>query len=194
MDRLIQEASKEVVARHPDKHDSARQRMAEQIAIGALRYFLLRYTSTTIIAFDFHDALSFEGETGPYVQYAAVRSRNIFRKLEEEGGRFDETSVTPAVLQRYLPGPEGDSFWDVLYQGSRLDAVIESAIAGSEPAGVAKYAFQLAQAFNNFYHRFHILTEPDLEKKAFLLWLVAIIEQRLVVTLGLLGIEVPEAM
>ena len=194
VDRLIEEASQEVTARHPDKSEDVRRRIAEQIAIGALRYFLLRYTSTTIIAFDFHEALSFEGETGPYVQYAAVRARNIFRKLEEEGGRHDETAVTPAVLGRFLKAPEGDPFWDLLYRASQWELAAELAIATTEPAVIAKHAFQLAQAFNNFYHRFHILTEQDAEKKAFLLWLVAIVDRHLSMTLDLLGIEVPEAM
>ena len=194
VDRLIEEASKEVTARHPDKPEEARRRIAEQIAIGALRYFLLRYTSTTIIAFDFHEALSFEGETGPYVQYAAVRARNIFRKFEDEGGRYDEKAVTPAVLGRFLPGPEGDPFWELLYHASQWESVVEAAIAATEPSAVAKHAFQLAQAFNNFYHRFHILTEQDPEKKAFLLWMVDVIGRRLSATLDLLGIEVPEAM
>jgi len=194
VDRLIEEAAKEVAARHPDKNEDVRRRIAEQIAIGALRYFLLRYTCNTIIAFDFHEALSFEGETGPYVQYAAVRVRNIFRKLEEEGGRFDVKTVTPAVLERFLAAPAGDPFWELLYHASQWEAAVETAIATTEPATVAKYAFQLAQAFNNFYHRFHILTEPDPEKKAFLLWLVDVIGRRLAATLDLLGIEVPEAM
>ena len=194
VDRLIEEASEEVAARHPNKSEEARRRIAEQIAIGALRYFLLRYTSTTIIAFDFHEALSFEGETGPYVQYAAVRARNIFRKFEEEGGVYDERLVTPDALGRLLAAPEGDPFWDLLYRASQWELAAELAIATTEPAVVAKHAFQLAQAFNNFYHRFHILTEADPEKKAFLLWLVAIVGRHLSLTLDLLGIEVPEAM
>ena len=194
IDRLIEEASQEVAARHPDRPKDAQRRIVGQIAIGALRYFLLRYTSTTVIAFDFHEALSFEGETGPYVQYAAVRARNIFRKLEEAGGVYDERLVTRAVLGRFLAAPEGDPFWDLLYRASQWELAAELAIATTEPATVAKQAFQLAQAFNNFYHRFHILTEQDPEKKAFLLWLVAIVGRHLTLTLDLLGIEVPEAM
>ena len=194
LDRLLEEAYKEVLARHPDEPEDFRWRIAQQIAIGALRYFLLRYTCNTIIAFDFHEALSFEGETGPYVQYAVVRARNIFRKLDEEGGRFDENAVTPAVLERFLAAPEGYAFWELLYQASQWDAVAELAIATTEPAAVAKYAFQLAQGFNNFYHRFRILTEQDEARKMFLLWLVKRVEDRLTTTLDLLGIEVPEAM
>jgi arginyl-tRNA synthetase len=194
VDRLLEEAYQEVVTRHADKPDEVRRQIARQIAIGALRYFLLRYTCNTIIAFDFHEALSFEGETGPYAQYAVVRARNIFRKLEEEGGQYDESTVTPAVLERFFAEPEGDPFWELLYQASQWEAAVEVAIATTEPAGVAKYAFQLAQAFSNFYHRFRILTEPDDERKAFLLWLVRVVERRLTATLDLLGIEVPEAM
>ena len=181
-------------ARHPEETSEFRQRIATQIAIGALRYFLLKYTCNSVIAFDFREALNFEGETGPYVQYAAVRARNIFRKLEAEGGRFDPAAVTGAVLERFLSSAEGDPYWQLAYQASQWEAAAEQALATTEPAAVAKFAFQLAQAFNNFYHRFRILTEPDPERKAFWLWLVKIVERELTATLDLLGIEVPEAM
>ncbi|HLA39546.1 MAG TPA: DALR anticodon-binding domain-containing protein [Candidatus Glassbacteria bacterium] len=194
LDRLFEEALREVEARHADRTPEFRERIARQIAIGALRYFLLKYTCTSVIAFDFHEALSFEGETGPYVQYAVVRARNIFRKLEEQGGRFEAGAVTPAVLERFLAPPEGDPFWQLLLQASQWEAAAELAIATTEPAAVAKYAFQLAQNFNTFYHRHRILTEQDEEKKAFLLWLVTVVDRHLTLTLDLLGIEVPEAM
>jgi arginyl-tRNA synthetase len=194
IDRLEAEALREVAARHPHESPAFRQRIAHQIAIGALRYFLLKYTCNAVIAFDFQEALSFEGETGPYVQYAAVRARNIFNKLAEEGGSFDAAAVTPEVLQQFLAPPEGDPFWQLLYQASQWESAVEQAIATTEPAAVAKYAFQLAQAFNNLYHRHHILTEPDPARKAFLLWLVRAVEQILTRALDLLGIEVPEAM
>ena len=194
IDRLIAEALREVVSRHPDEPDEVRRRIATQIAIGALRYFLLKYTCNAVIAFDFQEALSFEGETGPYVQYAVVRARNIFRKLEAGGGSYDPAVVTPVVLERFLSPPGGDPCWQLLLQASQWKAAAEMAIATTEPAAVAKFAFQLAQGFNNFYHRFHILTEKDEERKAFLLWLVRMVDSRLTATLDLLGIEVPEAM
>jgi arginyl-tRNA synthetase len=206
IDRLIAEARREVDARHPEDAAEARERIARQIAIGALRYFLLKYTCNTVIAFDFQEALSFEGETGPYVQYAVVRARNIFRKLaesrsqesevssqKERAGRWEEL-ITPAVLQQHLASPEGDPFWQLLYQASQWESAVEQAIATTEPAAVAKYAFQLAQAFNNFYHRHHILTEKDTARQAFLLWLVRAVETTLTRALDLLGIEVPSGM
>ena len=85
MDRLVETALAEVASRHPEDNPAAQRAIATEIAMGALRYFLLKFTRNTVIAFDFQEALSFEGETGPYVQYAAVRARNIFRKLEERG-------------------------------------------------------------------------------------------------------------
>lgn len=128
IDRLIAEALREVVARHPDEPDEVRRRIATQIAIGALRYFLLKYTCNAVIAFDFREALSFEGETGPYVQYAVVRARNIFRKLEAGGGSYDPAAVTPAVLERFLSPPEGDPCWQLLLQASQWEAAAETAI------------------------------------------------------------------
>ena len=194
MDRLIAEAQREVDARHPAESPEFRERIAQQIAIGALRYFLLKYTCNSVIAFDLQEALSFEGETGPYVQYAVVRARNIFRKLEEEGGRYDPGSVDASVLEQFLTSPEGDPFWQLLYLATQWESVVEQAIATTEPATVAKYAFQLAQSFNNFYHRYRILTEQDQSRKAFLLWLVTVVDRQLTRTLELLGIEVPQAM
>ena len=84
LDTLIASARHEVDTRHPEFAEAERATIAAQIAIGALRYFMLKYTKPSVIAFDFEDALSFEGETGPYAQYAVVRATNIFRK-----GGFD---------------------------------------------------------------------------------------------------------
>jgi len=194
IDQLVAEAQREVDARHPEDSAEVRDRIARQIAIGALRYFLLKFTCNAVIAFDFKEALSFEGETGPYVQYAVVRARNIFTKLQREGGAYDASAVSNAVLEKLLAAPDGDAFWQLLYQTSQWEASVEQAIATTEPAAVAKYAFQLAQSFSNFYHRHHILSEEDASRKAFLLWLVRSVEATLTRTLDLLGIEVPDAM
>ncbi len=128
--------------------------------MGALRYFLLKFTRNTVIAFDFQEALSFEGETGPYVQYAAVRARNIFRKLEERGETKPDfaAELTQEAMARQLAAEE---CWQILLAASKADSAVERAITAGEPAHVAKYAFQLAQTFNNFYHQYPVLAEPD---------------------------------
>jgi arginyl-tRNA synthetase len=197
LDRLEAAARAEVDERHPDTPDVERADIAHSIAIGALRYFLLKFTRTATIAFDFKDALSFEGETGPYCQYAVVRARNIFRKLREQQPDFDVSSlesVDTAAAAELFSGPEGNAFWELAFLAASLDTQIDAAVNAQEPAFVAKYAFQLAQAFNLFYHHHHILTESDAAKKQFLLQLSRLVEVQLVAALELLGIESPEKM
>jgi arginyl-tRNA synthetase len=197
LDRLEAAARAEVDERHPDTPDVERAAIAHAIAIGALRYFLLKFTRTATIAFDFKDALSFEGETGPYCQYAVVRARNIFRKLRDEQPDFDVSSletVDATAAAELFAGSDGNAFWELAFLAASLDTQIDAAVGAQEPAFVAKYAFQLAQAFNLFYHHHHILTESDLAKKKFLLQLSRLVEVQLVAALELLGIESPEKM
>jgi arginyl-tRNA synthetase len=197
LDRLETAARAEVDERHPDTPDMERAAIAHAIAIGALRYFLLKFTRTATIAFDFKDALSFEGETGPYCQYAVVRARNIFRKLRDEQPDFDVSAlgnVDASAAAELFSGPDGNAFWELAFLAASLDTQIDAAVAAQEPAFVAKYAFQLAQAFNLFYHHHHILTERDPAKKKFLLQLSRLVEVQLVAALELLGIESTDKM
>ncbi|HEX4642119.1 MAG TPA: DALR anticodon-binding domain-containing protein, partial [Candidatus Acidoferrales bacterium] len=197
LDQLEAAARVEVDDRHPDAPDVERAAIAHAIAIGALRYFLLKFTRTAIIAFDFKDALSFEGETGPYCQYAVVRARNIFRKLREQQPDFDPASletVDANAAAELFAGADGNAFWELAFLAASLDTQIDAAVGAQEPAFVAKYAFQLAQAFNLFYHHHHILTESVSTKKTFLLQLSRLVEVQLVAALELLGIESPEKM
>ncbi len=193
IDRIIAAARAEVDSRHPELNQDERAEIAEAIGIGALRFFMLRFTRNTVIAFDFRDALAFDGETGPYAQYAAVRAANIFRKAGA-----DEAAVLKAVqeieLGRLLSGDDESGIWEIWLTASRLSLVLESAIAAAEPSILARYAFQLAQAFNNFYHRHHILTEADPDRRLMLLATAAIARRELVRVLGWMGIRVPSAM
>jgi arginyl-tRNA synthetase len=191
IDKLIAATRAEVDSRQTVSDEAERQRIAEQIAIGALRYFMLKYTRNSVIAFDFKDALSFEGETGPYIQYAVVRARNIFRKAE----------TTPeAVLAEFAKLPEtaaylqDENIWSLWLRAARRTLVLDQCISTSEPAYLAKHAFQLAQEFTGFYHQHHILSEEDPARKIFLLATAAVALRELVLTLSWLGIESPEAM
>jgi arginyl-tRNA synthetase len=193
IDKLIEEAFAEVASRHPEEAPEKQRRIATQIAVGALRYFLLKFTRNSVIAFDFQEALSFEGETGPYVQYAAVRSRSIWRKLEERGESLPDFSreLTPEALARQLAC---EDFWQLALAASKSGSAIERAVTSGEPAHVAKFAFQLAQAYNNFYHEYPVLTEENRERRTFLLWLTGYVREQLERVLGVLGIEVPDYM
>jgi arginyl-tRNA synthetase len=192
MDKLEKATLNEVLQRHPEMSEPEQNRTAHEIAVGALRFFLLKVTRNSIIAFDFKDALSFEGETGPYCQYAVVRIRGIRRKGSEAGATKVEAAQETA--ERLLAGADGNGLWEILLAAGSLDYAVEAAIATQEPAFVAKYAFQLAQAFNLFYHQHHILSETDEQKRAFLLRLTKLVEAELVRALSLLGIEAPEKM
>lgn len=197
IDTLIASARKEVDARHPELSESERAKIATQIAIGALRYFMLKFTKSSVIAFDFKEALSFEGETGPYAQYAVVRATNIFRK-----GGFDPddfcrdlaSGISREQLDQHLTGTGSDELWELWLAASKTSYVIEQCIAAAEPAYLAKHAFQLAQLFNYFYHRHPILTEEDGGRKNFLLATAAVVRRELIRVLAVMGITVPPVM
>jgi arginyl-tRNA synthetase len=191
IDKLIAATRKETDQRQPERPEAERQIIAEQIALGALRYFMLKFTRGTVIAFDFKDALSFEGETGPYVQYAIVRIRNIFRKAETTP---EQVLSDFAALDAGSLLQEADEIWAIWLRVSKRSLTLEQCIATSEPAYIARHAFQLAQEFNNFYHRHHILTEEDPARKTLLLATAAIAQRELITVLNWLGIEAPEVM
>ncbi|MGA9980898.1 MAG: arginine--tRNA ligase [Candidatus Sulfotelmatobacter sp.] len=218
LDQLIASAKKEVDSRHPQLTEAERESIATQIAIGALRYFMLKYTKQSVIAFDFKDALSFEGETGPYAQYAAVRATSIFKKADLDPDSFatrvatgaspvppaqSAAPVIPAAdVAEFLNSEPSDSaanesaneFWALWLAAAQTSHVIDKCIATTEPAYLAKHVFQLAQLFNAFYHRHPILSEPDEKRKQFLLATVAVVRRELIATLAVMGITVPPVM
>jgi arginyl-tRNA synthetase len=191
LDRLIDAAKTEVDARHPELDDNERRRISEQIAIGALRYFMLKFTKQSVIAFDFKEALAFEGETGPYAQYAVVRASNIFRKAGVEPEQVMSSAVDYA---RFFASESGTEIWELWLLAGKTSSIIEQCIATTEPAYAAKHAFQLAQQFNNFYHRHHILNEADEERKKFLLATAAVVRRELIALLAVMGISCPPVM
>jgi len=193
IDKLIEKALDEVTSRQADEPEESRRRAATQIAIGALRYFMLKYTRNSVIAFDFGEALSFVGETGPYLQYATLRANRILLKLK---ARNETLPDFRAVLSREVMSRQlaDEDCWQLLLAASKADFAVERAVASGEPAHVARFAFDLAQAFSSFYQKFHVLDEPDPEKKTFLLWMTEYFRVQLERTLAVLGIEVPEYM
>jgi arginyl-tRNA synthetase len=214
LDALIASAGKEVNARHPELSEAERAGIATQLAIGALRYFMLKFTKQSVIAFDFKDALSFEGDTGPYAQYAVVRASNIFRKggldpesfLPDASGRvYTPTSnagahgdaasrVSTEEFSKYLDGESSNDIWELWLAAAKTSFIVNQCIATTEPAYLAKHAFQLAQLFNTFYHRYPILSETDEGRRKFLLATVAVVRRELIRVLATMGIGVPPVM
>jgi arginyl-tRNA synthetase len=199
IDRLEQNALAEVEKRHPDASENEKKNIAHIIAVGALRYFLLKFTRSTIIVFDFAEALSFDGETGPYCQYAAVRANSVFRKLEEGGLEKAKQLVMkngPAVadISALFESEDGTDVWALITLAGRLEETIGHAVAQAEPAILAKFTFNLAKAFNLFYHHHKILAEENAAKRAVLVCVADIARKQLTAALNTLGIEVPEKM
>jgi arginyl-tRNA synthetase len=213
LDQLIASAKKEVDPRHPELTDAERVSIATQIAVGALRFFMLKYTKSSLIAFDFKDALSFEGETGPYAQYAVVRATSIFNKAGLDPEAFAasthvgtaapavqpwrspaDASAAPTALGEFLTAEGGNEIWELWLAASKTSYIVDQCISTTEPAYLAKHAFQLAQLFSAFYHRHPILSEPDEKRKLFLLATVAVVRRELIRTLAAMGITVPPVM
>ena len=196
LDTLENDAKQEVAKRNPELRKSEVAEIAHRIAVGALRYFLLKFTRNAIIAFDFREALNFDGETGPYLQYAAVRGNNIINKLREAEPDFDFSRVHQLLndpkLEAFLN--ESNDIWELVHLALRLDEIANQVIMTLEPATLAKYAFTLAQRFSLFYHRYRIISEEDRQKRLFYVLVVDLVRESLTKALDLMGIEVPRRM
>lgn len=196
LDQVTDRAQREVAARHPDLPPGESRRIAEVIATAAVRYFMIKFSRGKVIAFDVDEALSFEGETGPYLQYAAVRARKILQKLQERGGlgTADVVESLGTMPDGPLEGPAGDDLWDLVLEAARLDEVADQAVRTLELSVLAKYAFGLAQRFNGFYHRSPVVAETD---EAVRLWRAAGVvwfEAQMTRALALMGCDVPDRM
>ncbi len=194
LDRLEANALAEVEKRHPDLSEAQKRETAHIIAIGALRYFLLKFTRNTVIVFDFKEALSFEGETGCFCQYSAVRANSIFRKLDENALENSKLQISnsKSEVAEILNGE--NEIWALITLASRIEETISQAVLTTEPAILAKYTFGLAKAFNLFYHNHKILIEENEVRKAILIVTADIARRSLTAALKTMGIEVPERM
>ena len=197
LDLLIEAAKKEVIARHSDlTHNSPEaKQISTAIAVSAVRYFMIKYSRGKLIAFDIDEAMSFEGESGPYVQYAIVRATNILRKLEEQQHCTEATILNemPTLADGALTQPSSE-IWELLFEASRLDDIADQAARSLELSVLAKYAFSLAQSFNAFYHRCPVIAETNRAVKLWRAIAVIYCQRQLRQVLDLMGCEVPNRM
>lgn len=196
LDRLQAEARARVAQANEERglglSEAEIEATAADVAVGALRYYMAKATRNRVIAFDIDEALQFQGETGPYLQYSAVRAANIFRKLAEDG--VDAATLASSPEDFDIPILEDDATWNLVMSAARLPEVVERCRQSLEIAHLAKHAFVLAQAFSQFYRDHKILhaesaalrTQRALVARAFLLTHRQI--------LGLLGVPEPERM
>jgi arginyl-tRNA synthetase len=198
LDRVTDKAAGEVAKRNPELPPEQIRRTAEAIAIAAIRYFMVKFSRGKVIVFDIDEALSFEGESGPYLQYAVVRANNIFNKLREREG-LDEAGVIAAIANApadvlTADDEEALDLWGLVLEAARLDDIVEQAIRTLELSVLAKYAFGLAQAFNAFYHRYSILNEERADARLWRAAAVAYYRSQLTKALELMGATVPAKM
>jgi arginyl-tRNA synthetase len=198
LDRLTDKASTEVAKRNPDLPPDEARRIADAIATAAVRYFMVKFSRGKVIVFDIDEALSFEGESGPYLQYAVVRANNIFNKLKERHG-LDESGVIaalPSIPTDVIAGndEEAHDLWGLILEAARLDDVVDQTVRTLELSVLAKYAFGLAQAFNAFYHRYQILNEERQDARLWRAAAVAYYRAQLTRALNLMGCAVPAKM
>jgi arginyl-tRNA synthetase len=197
LDRLNETAGREVSSRNPELTRLDVARIAEQIAIAAVRYFLIKFSRGKVIAFDIDEALSFEGETGPYLQYAVVRANNIFSKVRERDGVSESDLLNLLETARRAPiddGEDGDELWNLVLEAARMDEVVDGSVRALEPSLLAKYAFGVAQSFNAFYHRQQILREERPDARAWRAAAVIYVRRQLTKALELMGCDVPVKM
>jgi arginyl-tRNA synthetase len=198
IDQMRDKAAAEVAKRNPEFTPDEIQRTAEQIAVAAVRYFMVKFSRGKLIAFDIDEALSFEGESGPYLQYAVVRANNIFAKLKEREGV--DAGAVAAALPSLAPGAIADGsddshdLWGLVLEAARLDEVVEQAVRTLELSVVAKFAFGLAQQFNGFYHSYPVLKEDRQDVRLWRAAAIAFYRRQLTAALDLMGCEVPERM
>lgn len=198
LDRLTDKAHVEVEKRNPDLPDAQRAVISRQIACGALRYFMLKFARNSVVVFDFEEALNFEGESGPYLQYTFVRLNSIFKKLE------DRASLGPSSLEELrrrsdiplsrLPEAEARDFWDLILYAAQLEETVLHAVYSLEFSHLAKFTFNLCQKTNAYYHLYSILGEADPELRHIRILTMDYLRETLGKALSLMGIPLPEKM
>jgi arginyl-tRNA synthetase len=197
LDLLERKAMQEVARRNPEFSPEDAGRIGRMIGLAAVRYFMIKYSRGKVIAFDIEEALSFEGESGPYLQYAVVRANNIFARLRDRDGlgEADVLADLPSTPSEALDGRDGDhELWALVLEASRLDEIVEQVVRSLEFSVLAKWAFGLAQSFNAFYHRAPILNEERTDVRRWRAAGVAYFRAQLTRALDLMGIPVPPRM
>ncbi|MDX1999234.1 MAG: arginine--tRNA ligase [Thermoanaerobaculia bacterium] len=191
LDLLIDKSREEISSRNREIEGEALDHLARQIATAALRFFMVKATTNRLIAFDLEEALSFEGESGPYLQYSSVRAGNILRKMAEAG---HATAVAPQAAASLPAELFGDDLWDLVWEVARIPDTFETAAGSLELSLVARQALELAQKFNGLYHKHPILSETDENLRAARLATVQVFRKGMAEVAAVLGVPLPERM
>ncbi len=188
IDKLIEKSIVETKKRNPDLNESSIDNISRDIAIGALRYYMIKFNSNSVISFDFDDALSFEGDTGPYMQYTIARINSILRKIKND----PMPKTIPNLI--FPDNTETDLYFDILLNISLLEIQLEHAVEKREISSVASHSYQLCQKFNHYYHQYPIISEKDNDLKNIRIILLLIFKKNMSILFEVMGIPIPERM
>src|SRR5437763_2065382 len=168
------------------------EELGRPIAVAALRYFMLKYGRNKVIAFDFNEALTFEGDSGPYLQYSTVRVNNIFNKMRERGvdPMIDDASLDRLMITEGI----SDDMWELVRLSAELPSQVRRAVDALEISIVTHALLDLAQKFNSFYHKYPILNEKEPNERQRRAVCAEVFRRTMVAALALLGIPVPARM
>ena len=185
MELMVEDAYKTSMelGKFDDMTEDERHEIARIVGMGALKYFILKVDARKNMLFNPEESIDFNGNTGPFIQYTHARIRSILRKAVE--GAMNPMSLT---------GPISPKEVELIQKMNEFGAVVEQAGKDYSPSGIANYCYELTKVFNQFYHDYSILNEPDEHKKAVRLMLAKNVAKIIKTGMGLLGIEVPERM
>lgn len=190
IDQLIAKSKHELESRNSGLSAAEVEPIAKAIAVAALRYFMVKFNLNTVIAFDFKEALNFEGDSGPYLQYTMVRLNSILKKA---AGADLVAEKNPGRLT-CLDAAEKELYWEIILNLALLETQVEYALANHELSSLAAYAYTLCQKFNHYYHLFPVLAEKDLAIKNLRLTLILLFKDKVEKLLHIIGITIPERM
>jgi arginyl-tRNA synthetase len=186
---VYDEAVKRVLAVESERSgnipEKERQKIAQQIGLGALVYSILSVDNNKHIVFDMNEALSFDGRTGPYIQNAHVRANSILKKSNVKVDDPQTANFDYELTKHEI---------ELIEQISRFPNTVQQAANEYRPLVMAAYAYDLANAFHSFYHAVPVLQNEDENLRIARLRLVACAKQTLANALRLLDIQAPEVM
>jgi arginyl-tRNA synthetase len=191
LDQLITKGRAEAERRNPELSGGELDRLGGQVAVAALRFFMTKATTNRVIGFDLDEALNFEGESGPYIQYAAVRVHNIRRRLREAGLPDSVSAAEVAALPGELLV---DELWDLILEVAQIAETVEKGAESLELSLIARQTLELAQKLNALYRKHPILKEPDPQVRAARLATVLVFRRGIESLCGLVGIPIPDRM
>ena len=187
MELMVEDAYKTSMelGKFDDMTEEERREIARIVGMGALKYFILKVDARKNMLFNPEESIDFNGNTGPFIQYTYARIRSILRKSQDIPSNLSTPNNLSSLSEKEV---------ELIQKMNEFGAAVEQAGKDYSPSGIANYCYELTKVFNQFYHDYSILNEPDEQKRAVRLMLAKNVAKIIKSGMALLGIEVPERM